>query len=74
MTPQDIDITLPGWGSWAGVGTKDKPQKKVRKIDNLGFSSLQNSGNILLILGLTKIGLYWKTGGERGRALKKSPC
>jgi len=29
QTEKDIDLTLPGWGSWAGVGTNDKPKKRV---------------------------------------------
>ena len=24
-------MTLPGWGSWAGIGTSDKPKKRVIK-------------------------------------------
>ncbi|KAL5265131.1 hypothetical protein ACHWQZ_G006017 [Mnemiopsis leidyi] len=30
-TEKDLDITLPGWGSWAGVGTNDQPQKRIIK-------------------------------------------
>jgi U3 small nucleolar RNA-associated protein 14 len=32
-TPKDINLTLPGWGSWAGHGTKprQKPRKQVIK-------------------------------------------
>uniref|UniRef100_A0A2M3Z572 Putative u3 small nucleolar rna-associated protein 14 log a n=1 Tax=Anopheles braziliensis TaxID=58242 RepID=A0A2M3Z572_9DIPT len=31
--PQEIDNTLPGWGSWAGPGVKEKKRaQKVRKI------------------------------------------
>lgn len=33
--PQEIDNTLPGWGSWAGPGVKKKKRaQKVRKIFN----------------------------------------
>jgi U3 small nucleolar RNA-associated protein 14 len=28
---QDLDITLPGWGSWGGIGTNDKPKKRIIK-------------------------------------------
>ena len=30
---KDIDLTLPGWGSWGGHGTKprQKPQKQIVK-------------------------------------------
>jgi U3 small nucleolar RNA-associated protein 14 len=31
-TAKDEDVTLPGWGSWAGKGVKDtKPQRRVIK-------------------------------------------
>ena len=26
--PKDIDLTLPGWGSWGGTGTKEPKKKK----------------------------------------------
>ncbi|XP_034834335.1 U3 small nucleolar RNA-associated protein 14 homolog A [Maniola hyperantus] len=31
-TPQDIDLTLPGWGSWGGKGVKAPKRKKNRFI------------------------------------------
>lgn len=30
-TPKDVDLTLPGWGSWAGHGSKP-PQKLQKRI------------------------------------------
>ena len=29
---QDLDVTLPGWCSWAGAGVKEKPKKKFIKV------------------------------------------
>lgn len=26
--PKEVDVTIPGWGSWGGVGTKPRPQSK----------------------------------------------
>lgn len=29
-TPKDIDLTLPGWGSWGGPGIKVTKRKRKR--------------------------------------------
>lgn len=28
---KDIDLFLPGWGSWGGSGVKEPPPKKKKK-------------------------------------------
>ncbi|XP_055703979.1 U3 small nucleolar RNA-associated protein 14 homolog A [Phlebotomus papatasi] len=29
--PQDLDLTLPGWGSWTGQGVKKQPKRMILK-------------------------------------------
>lgn len=29
--PKDIDLSLPGWGSWTGAGVKEKPKRMLLK-------------------------------------------
>ena len=31
-TPKDVDLSLPGWGSWAGAGIKPSVKKKEKFI------------------------------------------
>ncbi|KAJ3220712.1 hypothetical protein HK099_004062 [Clydaea vesicula] len=44
--PQEIDVTLPGWGSWSGIGVKQKkkPSKKhIKKVDGIDIDKRKDS-------------------------------
>lgn len=51
--PQEIDLSLPGWGSWGGTGINSKNQKTKRKLI-LRFPAAEkrrvdNQGNLIII-------------------------
>lgn len=49
--PQDIDLTLPGWGSWGGKGVKPTKRRKNRFITNAPPKMLrrdENKGDIII--------------------------
>lgn len=51
--PQEIDLSLPGWGSWGGVGI-DPSQRKTKRKLVLRFPAadkrrIDNEGNVVII-------------------------
>ncbi|ORY83739.1 Utp14 protein-domain-containing protein [Protomyces lactucae-debilis] len=43
--PQEIDETLPGWGSWTGADIKRKPKKRfIRKVEGLDVEARKDKG------------------------------
>lgn len=50
-TPKDIDLTLPGWGSWAGHGikpTKKKTKRLILKMPPVQPRKDQNKGSLII--------------------------
>lgn len=50
-TPKDIDLTLPGWGSWAGSGIKPSKRKNRRlilKMPPVPPRKDQNKGSLII--------------------------
>ena len=58
-TPKDIDLTLPGWGDWAGAGVKASKRKRKqfiikappapkRRDENIGNLIINEDKNVLL--------------------------
>nr|CAG4649451.1 EOG090X08JJ [Scapholeberis mucronata]SVE93701.1 EOG090X08JJ [Scapholeberis mucronata] len=58
-TPKDIDLTLPGWGEWAGAGVQPSKRKRKRfiikappapkrKDENIGNLIINEDKNVLM--------------------------
>lgn len=43
---KEVDLTLPGWGDWAGVNKKPKKRKIVKKIDGVVQSDKRRDNNL----------------------------
>ncbi|KAI0783149.1 Utp14 protein-domain-containing protein [Abortiporus biennis] len=50
--PKEVDTTLPGWGSWGGVGTKKAPPKPylIKKIAGIDPKSRADYGKAHVII------------------------
>lgn len=47
-TPKDIDVTLPGWGSWAGTGIKPNKKRLILKMPPAPVRKDQNKGSLII--------------------------
>lgn len=47
--PKDIDLTLPGWGSWAGSGIKPRSKKLIIKFPKEEQRREENKGHVVIV-------------------------
>ena len=49
-TPKDVDLSLPGWGSWAGAGIKPSVKKKEKFIKKADPASPRKDKNLAHVI------------------------
>lgn len=47
--PKDIDLTLPGWGSWGGCGIKPRSKKLIIKFPKEEKRRAENKGHVIIV-------------------------
>lgn len=47
--PKDIDLTLPGWGSWGGCGIKPRSKKLIIKFPKEEPRRDENKGHVIIV-------------------------
>lgn len=47
--PKDIDLTLPGWGSWGGSGIKPRSKKLIIKFPKEEQRREENKGHVIIV-------------------------
>lgn len=47
--PKDIDLTLPGWGSWGGCGIKPRSKKLIIKFPKAEQRREENKGHVIIV-------------------------
>ncbi|KAG4074891.1 hypothetical protein HA402_009316 [Bradysia odoriphaga] len=47
--PKDIDLTLPGWGSWGGCGIKPRSKKLIIKFPKEEQRREENKGHVIIV-------------------------
>lgn len=47
--PKDIDLTLPGWGSWGGSGIKPRTKKLIIKFPKEEQRREENKGHVVIV-------------------------
>lgn len=47
--PKDIDLTLPGWGSWGGCGIKPRSKKLIIKFPKEEQRREENKGHVVIV-------------------------
>ncbi|CCE82469.1 Piso0_002196 [Millerozyma farinosa CBS 7064] len=63
---KEVDLTLPGWGDWAGVNKKPKKRKIVKKIDGVVQSDKrrdQDLKNVIINEKVNKKNLKYQSSG-----------
>lgn len=63
---KEVDLTLPGWGDWAGVNKKPKKRKIVKKIDGVVQSDKRRDKdlkNVIINEKVNKKNLKYQSSG-----------
>lgn len=47
--PKDIDLTLPGWGSWGGCGIKPRTKKLIIQFPKEHKRREENKGHVIIV-------------------------
>ena len=66
--PKDVDLSLPGWGSWAGVGVKPSEKKKkafIKKADPAPPRKDRNLSHVIINEEKSKLFSKNQVGNEK---------
>ena len=73
--PKDVDLSLPGWGSWAGVGIKPSEKKKkafTKKADPAPPRKDRNLSHVIINEEKSKLFSKNQVGNEKTHKTKQS--